>query len=294
MKVLVTGASGYIGSHVCKLLHKHGHIVTGWDIEFHGEHNDVSAWCNSYEKVDVTDSNLSGNFDVIVHLAGRSVVPESFAEPTEYYRTNIMGTANMLDCFPDVDNFVFASTSAISCLNNPYAISKLAAEHVIKERSRAHTIFRFFNVSGTDGQNRQLGEATHLIRVAAQVAAGVRPELQVYGTDYDTRDGTCLRDYIHVCDLAAAIVKAVETGPANSDYECLGTNNGFSVLEVVEKMKQVTKQPIPVKLCERRPGDSAANLVDRVSDYISLSRDLDDMCYSQFMLELQLKGEKNV
>lgn len=294
MKVLVTGASGYIGAHVCKLLHEHGHVVTGWDIEFHGEHNDVSAWCDSYEKVDVTDSNLSGDFDAIVHLAGRSVVPESFAEPTEYYRINVMGTANMIDCFPDVGNFVFASTSAISCLNNPYAISKLAAEHVIKERSIGHTIFRFFNVSGTDGLNRQLGEATHLIRVAAQVAAGVRSELEVYGTDYDTRDGTCLRDYIHVCDLSAAIVKAVETGPANSNYECLGTNNGFSVLEVVEKMKQVTNKEIPVKLARRRPGDSPANLVDTISDYINLSYNLGDMCYSQFMLESHLKGEQDV
>jgi len=291
MKVLVTGASGYIGSHVCKLLYQQGHSVIGWDIEFHNEHNDVSAWCEEYKNIDVTHDNLQGDFNCIVHLAGRSVVPDSFVEPTEYYRTNIMGTANLIDHFPDAENFIFASTSAISTLNNPYAISKLAAEHVIKERSSAYTIFRFFNVSGTDGVNKQLGESTHLIKVAAEVAAGKRDVLQVYGTDYDTRDGTCLRDYIHVVDLANAIVKAVEIGPANTDYECLGTDTGFSVLEVVEKMKTVTGKPVPVEMAGRRAGDSPANLVDKVSSYMTQTKDIEEMCMSQFKLESKSKGE---
>ena len=293
MRVLVTGASGYIGSHVCKQLSENNHSVTGWDIELHTEYNNVSMWCDSYAKQDITESNLKGDFDAVVHLAGRSIVPYSFKEPTEYYRNNIMGTANLTKCFPNVNNFIFASTSAIAQLNNPYAISKLAAEHVIKENCENHTIFRFFNVSGTDGVNRQLGEATHLIRVAAQVAAGVRTHINVYGTDYDTRDGTCLRDYIHVTDLTNAIVKAVEHGAANSDYECLGTNTGYSVLEVIDAMKKVTGKNIPIKFCNRRPGDSEANLVDKVSNYVSLTKDINDMCESQFILETQLKRDKN-
>lgn len=283
MKVLVTGATGYIGSHVCKLLKQHGHYVEGWDINIHGEYNNIQSYCDQYFAYDIT-KNIKGEYDAVVHLAGRSVVPDSIIYPTEYYRVNVIGTANMLDKVK-TDNFIFASTSSAWEMASPYARSKVAAEDVIKEKSTGHTIFRFFNVSGTDGVNRQLGVPTHLIRVAAIAAAGKMPSIDIYGTDYDTRDGTCIRDYVHVVDLTSAIVKAVEQGPANTDYECLGSNCGYSVLEVLDTMERVTGVNINKNYASRREGDAVSSVVDTLSNFITLEKTLEDMCLDQYNLE---------
>ena len=285
MKVLVTGASGYIGSHVCRLLKQNGHTVIGWDTEIHGETNDVKAFCDEYYNVDVTGQYVGGVYDAVVHLAGRSVVPQSLKEPSEYYRVNVMGTDNLLNKVT-TPHVLFASTSSAWEMASPYARSKVAAEDVIKEKANGHTIFRFFNVSGTDGHNRQLGAPTHLIRVAAMVAAGKIPDIKIFGNDYDTRDGTCIRDYIHICDLAAAIVNGVEAGPANTDYECLGSNTGFSVLEVLDTMESVTGKKLNRILAPRREGDAVASVVDNLSDLVTLTKTIEDMCYDQYNLEL--------
>ena len=286
MKVLVTGATGYIGSHVCKLLKEHGHYVDGWDTNIHGEYNDVSKYVDMFEAVDVTDPfAVHGTYDAVVHLAGRSVVPQSLKEPTEYYRVNAMGTSNMLDKVK-TPNFIFASTSSAWEMASPYARSKVAAEDIIKEKADGYTIFRFFNVSGTDGVNRQLGAPTHLIRVAAMVAAEKFPHISIFGNDYDTRDGTCIRDYIHVCDLSAAIVKAVEEGPRNTPYECLGSNTGFSVLEVLDAMDQVTGKKMKRVFEDRREGDATASVVDELSEYCVLTKDIYQMCSDQYRLEI--------
>ena len=288
MKVLVTGATGYIGSHVCKLLKERGHYIDAWDTNIHGETNDISEYVNCFEKLDVTDKyGVHGTYDAVVHLAGRSVVPQSLKEPTEYYRVNAMGTANMLDNVK-TPNFIFASTSSAWEMASPYAKSKVAAEDIIKEKADGYTIFRFFNVSGTDGINRQLGAPTHLIRVAAMVAAGKFPEINIFGNDYDTRDGTCIRDYIHVVDLANAIVKAVEQGPMNTPYECLGSNEGYSVLEVLDAMERVTGKDIKKVIAPRREGDAVASVVDNLSEYATLTKTLDEMCLDQYNLELRL------
>jgi UDP-glucose 4-epimerase len=208
-----------------------------------------------------------------------------------YYTTNVFGTLNVVTNI-ETDHFLFASTSSAWEMASPYAKSKVAAEDIIKEHSNGYTIFRFFNVSGTDGENGQLGPASHLIRIAAEVAAGTRPYLEIYGIDYDTRDGTCIRDYIHVVDLARAIVKAVENGPANTHYECLGTNTGSSVLEVVKTMEEVCGMPLNKRISGRRPGDAVISVVDQLSSLIQPEKTLFDMCKDQYLFELSRKNTK--
>jgi len=289
MKVLVTGASGYIGSHVCKLLKEHGHTVIGWDTEIHNETNDVAAYCDYYDKVDVTGQYVGGIYDAVVHLAGRSVVPQSLKEPAEYYRVNVMGTDNLLNKVK-TPHVLFASTSSAWEMASPYARSKVAAEDIIKEKADGYTIFRFFNVSGTDGVNHQLGDPTHLIRIAAEAASGRRDKVEIYGTDYETPDGTCIRDYIHVMDLSNAIVTAVEAGPANTDYECLGSNVGYSVREVINTMQEVTGKKLNIIEADRRAGDAVASVVDTLSDLVTLNKSIEDMCLDQYKLEIGKNG----
>lgn len=286
-KILVTGATGYIGSHLVKLLAEHGHDVHGIDINFHGEHNNVDKYCNLKLQNILLDIKYRTEYDAVVHLAGRSVVPQSLIEPSEYYRVNTMGTDNLFN-YIDTPHIIFASTSSAFEMASPYARSKVAAEDIIKEKSNGHTIFRFFNVSGSDGIHRQLGSASHLIRRCAMVAAGNLSHIDIFGVDYPTRDGTCVRDYIHVSDLSSAIVKSVETGALNTDYECLGGNVGYTVLEVVDAMRRVTNKKIETVIQDRRQGDAVSSVVDNLSKCVTLTKTLEDMCLDQYKLELTL------
>ena len=236
LKVLVTGCTGYIGSHLCKVLFEAGHEITGLDIEWK-KHNNVTRYCHRILIKDVTRHVIDEDYDVIVHLAGLIQVEESVALPTRYYATNLGGTVNMLrQGFNGQPHFIFASTAGAFDAQSPYARSKLAAEDVIKEQSDNYTIFRFFNVAGSDGMHRQVGRASHLIRIAAEAAAGKRDYMYMYGDDYDTKDGTCIRDYIHVVDLVNAIRDTIKHGAFNTSYECIGSGKGYSVKEVINTM----------------------------------------------------------
>jgi UDP-glucose 4-epimerase len=296
MRVLVTGCNGYIGSHVCKILNERGHIIDGMDIDIHGEDkNDVSQYLHDFHNVDVLEVHKHQSlktpidlqwprYDAVVHLGGLSVVPESMKRPADYYLTNVMGTLAICEMF-DEAHILFASTSAAWEMASPYAKSKVAAEDIIKEKAMGYTIFRFFNVSGSDGVHKQIGPSTHLIRVAAEVACKKREWIDIYGTDYNTKDGTCIRDYVHVVDLANAICNAVDDGPSNTPYECLGSNEGYSVFDVVATMRKVTGKPIAEKICGRRDGDAEASVVDTLSEKITLTKSLEDMCMDQYNLE---------
>ena len=286
MKVLITGVTGYIGSTLAKILHARGHDITGLDIKW--DQNDVTKYCNRILIKDVTKTMLDEDYEVIVHLAGLIQVEESVAKPSKYYGTNLGGTLNILRQQGD-PHFIFASTAGAFDPANPYARSKIAAEDIIKEKSNNYTIFRFFNVAGSDGQNMQVGRASHLIRIAAECAAGKREEMSIYGNDYNTPDGTCIRDYIHVVDLATAIADTIKNGAFNTPYECIGSGKGYSVIEVVRMMKKVSGKDFKVNIANRRAGDPAALAIDNQFELLKADHTLEDMCQSAYEAELRRK-----
>jgi UDP-glucose 4-epimerase len=290
MRILVTGCNGYIGSHVVKSLKESGHSISGWDINVYGPYNDVSKYLDNFESVDVRTLDNTQSFDAVIHLAGLVSVEESVRLPYEYYYANIIGTNNILD-YIETDHILFASTASAWAMDSPYACSKVAAEDIIRQKSKSYTIFRFFNVSGTNGEFGQLGIATHLIRIVAEAAAGTRSKLQVYGNDYDTRDGTCIRDYVHVEDLSDAVVYSITNGARNSKYECIGSDKGFTVLEVINTMEKVTGKKINFDFSKRRSGDSSISVVDELSTMISVKRNLEQMCLDQYNFEIKKLGK---
>ena len=288
LKVLVTGCTGYIGSHLCKVLFEAGHEITGLDIEWK-KHNNVTRYCHRILIKDVTRHVIDEDYDVIVHLAGLIQVEESVALPTRYYATNLGGTVNMLrQGFNGQPHFIFASTAGAFDAQSPYARSKLAAEDVIKEQSDNYTIFRFFNVAGSDGMHRQVGRASHLIRIAAEAAAGKRDYMYMYGDDYDTKDGTCVRDYIHVVDLVNAIRDTIKHGAFNTPYECIGSGKGYSVKEVINTMKEVTGVDFQVKIAGRRDGDPASLAITNQFNLLHPQYNLRDMCLSAYRIETKV------
>ena len=285
LKVLITGVTGYIGSHLAKVLYEAGHHIVGLDLEWK-KYNDVSRYCHRILIKDVTKHICDEDYDVIVHLAGLIQVEESVAHPTKYYSTNLGGTVNMLrQNINGQPHFIFASTAGAFDAQSPYARSKLAAEDVIKEKSSNYTIFRFFNVAGSDGIHRQVGRASHLIRIAAEAAAGKRDYINIFGEDYDTPDGSCVRDYIHVVDLVNAIRDTIKHGPFNTPYECIGSGKGYSVKEVVQAMKDVTGQDFTVKMAGRRDGDPASLAIDNQFNLLHPQYQLKDMCLSAYNIE---------
>lgn len=292
MRVLVTGASGYIGSHTCAALKEAGHEVIALDNK--GSTNGVPY--DQFLYRDVTVQYIDGIFyDTIVHLAGLISVEESTLKPSLYYKNNIEGTYKTLLNYK-FNNFIFASTATAFNPISPYAQTKLVCESLVKEMAPNYTIFRFFNVAGSDGVRGQIGPSTHLVRIAAETAAGKRDSMVVFGDEWPTRDGTCIRDYIHVQDLVDGIVRAVND-PQNTDYECVGSGTGYTVSEVIDTMKNVSGINFNVLVGPNRPGDVAELLIpswEKRSDLIKPKRTLADMCSSAYKYELNRKGGRAV
>lgn len=284
--VLVTGGAGYIGSHACKALAAAGYVPVSFDNLVYG-HEWAVRW-GPFVRGDILDRTAldaaikTWQPIAVVHFAAFAYVGESVENPGKYYRNNVAGSLNLLEAMRDhgIDTFIFSSTCATYGVPgvvpipeghpqqpiNPYGSSKLMIEQMLRDFGVAHGLrsisLRYFNAAGADPDG-ETGEAhdpeTHLIPLVLDAAAGVRPEIVVYGDDYDTPDGTCIRDYIHVTDLANAHVLALgalEAGAKTTAYN-LGNGRGFSVKKVIDTVREVTGRDIPVRLGARRPGDPA-------------------------------------
>jgi UDP-glucose 4-epimerase len=281
VRLLVTGGAGYIGSVVSRLLLAEGHAVTVLD-DLSTGHADAVAEGADFVEGDLSRSGevLAGNrYDGVLHFAAKSLVGQSMVEPSLYWRNNVGGTRDLLDAVTanGVPRFVFSSTaavygepdelpiteSAVTRPTNTYGASKLAVDYMLRDEAVAHGLgaisLRYFNVGGASrGAGERHATETHVIPIALDVAAGLRPALDVYGTDWPTPDGTCIRDYVHVEDLARAHVLALNATEPSTHVVCnLGNGDGFSVHDVVETVKQVTGLPLPTRESARRPGDPA-------------------------------------
>jgi UDP-glucose 4-epimerase len=284
MKLLVTGGAGYIGSVVAHHLLGQDHEVTVLDDLQRGHRAAVPDGADFVEvsllDEAATHDALAAGYDGVLHFAALALVAESVEHPERYYRGNVVGTLNLLDAMraAGVTNLVFSSTCATygepdvvpmreDIPTNPvnsYGNSKLAVDRMIADECRAHglgaTSLRYFNVAGASGRfGEDHDPETHLIPLVLRAAAGRTDHVKVFGTDYPTEDGTAIRDYIHVDDLAVAHLQSLDTNePGRHRILNLGTGHGYSVREVVEAARRVTGREIPARDEGRRPGDPAA------------------------------------
>lgn len=284
MNILVTGGAGYVGSHVCLALKEAGHRVVVLD-DLSSGHRAAVQWgeliqASLQEGAVIRDALSRHAIDAVMHFAGASLVGESLRDPCRYYASNVGGTLNLLQAMREsgVRQLVFSSTAAIfgevtaaridehqPCRPiNPYGSSKLAVEMMLADAARAYGLnavsLRYFNAAGADPQAR-IGEShdpeTHLIPRLLRLAAGEALDVQVYGTDYETRDGSCVRDYIHVCDLADAHLRAMSYSRETPGFHAfnLGNGAGFTVLEVLAAAEKITGRKLKLPHGPRRPGD---------------------------------------
>ena len=327
MTVLVTGGAGYIGSHMVLELLEAGEKVVVLDNLSTGRR---SAVPEQVELVvgDFGDEALvrgliaSHKIEAIIHFAAKIVVPESVADPLGYYLNNTASARSLLACAvaQKVKHFIFSSTAAVygepeknpvsedESLKpvSPYGRSKLMVEWMLKDTAFAHdlryVVLRYFNVAGADPRGRtgqSFPNATHLIKVAVQTALGMRPGMEVFGTDYPTPDGSCLRDYIQVTDLARAHMAALRhlrAGGDNLTCNC-GYERGYSVLEVIETVKRVTGVDFNVKISGRRPGDPAAIVAAnekarKILGWTPVHDNLEDIVRQAYEWEKKLLAEK--
>jgi UDP-glucose 4-epimerase len=284
MRLLVTGGAGYIGSIVAQQLLDGGHEVVVLDDLSRGHRSAVPDGARFVHAglLDeaATRAALAGGFDGVLHFAALALVAESVEHPERYHRGNIVGALNLLDAMRDagVDRLVFSSTCAVygepetipmredipTAPVNAYGNSKLAIDRMIADEARAHGLgaasLRYFNVAGASGRyGEDHDPETHLIPLVLRTAAGTTDHVKVFGTDYPTRDGTAVRDYIHVEDLARAHTLALDAiEPGRHRIYNLGTGDGYTVKEVVDAARRVTGREIPAREEARRPGDPPA------------------------------------
>ncbi|MFJ6012737.1 UDP-glucose 4-epimerase GalE [Streptomyces sp. NPDC092952] len=279
-KYLVTGGAGYVGSVVAQHLLEAGHTVTVLDDLSTGFREGVPAGAEFIEgRVQDAGKWLDASYDGVLHFAAYSQVGESVTDPEKYWVNNVGGSLALLAAMRDagVRTLVFSSTAATygepattpitetdpTAPTNPYGATKLAVDHMITGEAAAHGLaavsLRYFNVAGAYGTcGERHDPESHLIPLVLQVALGRRASISVYGDDYPTPDGTCVRDYIHVADLAEAHLLALDAATPGEHLICnLGNGNGFSVREVVETVREVTGHPVPEVVAPRRAGDPA-------------------------------------
>lgn len=320
--ILVTGGAGYIGSHVVQQLGAMGENVVVLDNLSTGfkdavTHGDLIIG-------DTGDSELVNkilndhNVDTVMHFAAHTIVPESVENPLKYYRNNTSNTRNLLECCQNhgVSHFIFSSTAAVygepesSLITedtttqpiNPYGMSKLMSEHMLKDLSFAsnmkHVILRYFNVAGSDPKGRigqSTAKATLLTKVAVEAAVGKREQVYIFGTDYDTPDGTGVRDYIHVEDLASAHIKALQYLRNGGDSTTLnaGYGHGYSVREVLDMVNKVNGSPIKIIETERRAGDPPTLVAkaDNIRSVLNWTPEYDDL---EKIVESSLNWERKL
>ncbi|BAW31133.1 MAG TPA: UDP-glucose 4-epimerase GalE [Methanothermobacter sp.] len=281
--IFIVGGAGYIGSHVNKFLSRKGHETLILD-NLNKGHEELVKW-GEFIKGDLKDKKLlhrifrEYDINAVMHFAALTDVRESVKDPGAYYKNNVKNTLNLLDAMikNNVKNFIFSSTCAVygnpikipipedhPCNPiSPYGRSKLMVEKILEDYNKAYDFnyisLRYFNAAGADPEAK-IGEwhepETHLIPIVLDVAIGKRETVQIFGTDYPTPDGTCIRDYIHVMDLADAHYRALKLLEENkSEIFNLGNGDGFSVKEIIETCKKVTGKKIPTIESQRRPGD---------------------------------------
>jgi UDP-glucose 4-epimerase len=309
MTILVTGGAGYIGSHMVHALADAGERVIVLDNLSTGFADalprSVSLFIgDSGDQTLVLPLLKAHRVDTIIHFAASVVVPDSVADPLSYYRNNTVNSRALIEAAVQagVRHFIFSSTAAVygnppsvpvaenapTAPMSPYGSSKLMTEAMLRDASRAyginHVILRYFNVAGADPQLRtgqSTQAATHLIKVAVQAALRMRASLDVFGTDYPTPDGTCIRDYIHVTDLVRAHSAALgylRCGGESVTLNC-GYGRGYSVLEVIEAVQRAARRKFPVNYADRRPGDPAAIVAgaDLIRSVLGWTPEWDDL-----------------
>ncbi|MFC8719944.1 UDP-glucose 4-epimerase GalE [Kitasatospora sp. NPDC057198] len=279
-KYLVTGGAGYVGSVVAAHLLEAGHSVTVLDDLSTGFAEGVPEGAEFVRgRIQDAAEVLDPSFGAVLHFAASSQVGESVADPEKYWRNNVAGSLELVAAMrkAGVGRLVFSSTAAVygepeqvpieesarTSPTNAYGATKLAVDHLITSEALAHGLaavsLRYFNVAGAYGRYGERHEPeSHLIPLVFQAALGQRPHIAVFGEDYPTPDGTCIRDYIHIADLAEAHLLALDAAKPGEHLICnLGNGTGFSVREVIESVRRVTGREIPVQVADRRPGDPA-------------------------------------